>query len=103
MPATSEAPVRLGIKSRDTSISYCAFRCITTASWYTVPFPLNCFTSLSDIGIPYSMEKCCPVCGSQLTLKQAIEILNGSGCVQVKRADGLIDYLPANLVNPRAV
>jgi hypothetical protein len=49
------------------------------------------------------MEKCCPVCGSQLTLKQAIEILNGSGCVQVKRADGLIDYLPANLVNPRAV
>lgn len=43
------------------------------------------------------MDKKCP---------QAIEIINGSGyqrTAKVKLPDGRIDFMPANLVNPREV
>lgn len=52
------------------------------------------------------MENICSECGAHLTLKQAIEILNGSGVeriAKVKRQDGKTDFIPANLVNPREV
>ena len=49
---------------------------------------------------------CCPHCQKQLTAKQAVEILNGSGyqrIVKVKLPDGAVDFVPANLVNPKEV
>jgi hypothetical protein len=52
------------------------------------------------------MENVCPACDAKLTLKQAIEILNGSGyerIAKVKLSDGRIDFMPANLVNPNEV
>jgi hypothetical protein len=52
------------------------------------------------------MDKKCPACGGEITAKQAIEILNGTGyqrTAKVKLPDGRIDFMPANLVNPREV
>ena len=52
------------------------------------------------------MEMKCPRCQEKLTLKEAIEILNGSGFVQytrVKSADGSIAVIEAGLVNPNTV
>jgi len=51
-------------------------------------------------------DMCCPHCDTPLSLKQAIEILNGSGyerTAQVKLPDGQIVLLPAGSINPRAV
>lgn len=52
------------------------------------------------------MKANCPYCHKELTLKEAIEILNGSGFVQyvrVKLPDGSITVMEAGLVNPNAV
>jgi hypothetical protein len=52
------------------------------------------------------MEMNCPHCQHKLTLKEAIEILNGSGYVQyaqVKLSDGTITNIEAGLVNPNTV
>jgi hypothetical protein len=49
---------------------------------------------------------CCPACGEKLTLKQAIDLLNGSGyqrIAKVRLPDGRIDFLPAASVNPNEV
>lgn len=51
-------------------------------------------------------ELCCPHCKAALTLKQAIEILNGSGyqhTAKVQLGDDQIAYVPAHLVNPNEV
>ncbi len=48
----------------------------------------------------------CPHCQKQLTVKQAVDILNGSGyqrIVKVKLPDGRVDLVPANLVNPNEI
>jgi hypothetical protein len=52
------------------------------------------------------MEMKCPHCHEKLTLKKAIEILNGSGFVQYTRVrlpDGSIEIMEAGLVNPNTV
>jgi len=48
----------------------------------------------------------CPHCGSVLTLKEGITILNGSGFSQVARVrlpDGRVALMEAALVNPNVV
>lgn len=52
------------------------------------------------------MQNQCPHCGTQITLKQAIELLNGSGyqrTAKVELPDGRVVYIPACLVNPNEV
>jgi hypothetical protein len=51
-------------------------------------------------------DLCCPECNAILTLKQAIEILNGSGyqrTAKIQMADGQSAFVPAHLVNPNEV
>jgi hypothetical protein len=51
-------------------------------------------------------ELVCPHCANDLTLKQAVEILNGSGyqrIAKVRLPDGRVYFIPANLVNPDEV
>ena len=48
----------------------------------------------------------CPHCGSKLTIKDAVTILNGSGYarnVRVRTPEGREHIAPAHLVNPEAV
>ncbi|MGD1068677.1 MAG: hypothetical protein ABSB15_00940 [Bryobacteraceae bacterium] len=48
----------------------------------------------------------CPHCQEDLTLKEAIQILNGSGFVKyvrVKAPDGSMAVIEAGLVNPNTV
>jgi hypothetical protein len=48
----------------------------------------------------------CPACAAPLTVRQAIEILNGSGYQRTARVhlpDGSIAYLPAASINPNEV
>jgi hypothetical protein len=52
------------------------------------------------------MQMTCPHCQEVLTLKQAIEILNGSGYTQmalVKTAEGTVSAIDAGSVNPNTV
>lgn len=52
------------------------------------------------------MKMHCPHCHETLTVKQAIEILNGSGYVQfaqVRLPDGSVTNIEAGLVNPNTV
>ena len=52
------------------------------------------------------MQMTCPHCHEKLTLKEAIEIINGSGFVQytrVKAPDGSVAIIEAGLVNPNTV
>jgi hypothetical protein len=49
---------------------------------------------------------CCPRCKADLTVKEAVEILNGSGfqhIAKVQLPDGQIALVPAHLVNPAEV
>jgi uncharacterized protein YbaR (Trm112 family) len=51
-------------------------------------------------------EMCCPHCKTELSIKQAVEILNGSGyelMVRVRTPDGRIFCRPAHEVNPNEV
>ena len=48
----------------------------------------------------------CPHCRKELTMKEAITILNGKGFVQialVRTADGHVTTIEAGLVNPNTV
>lgn len=48
----------------------------------------------------------CPHCKAKLTLKEAIEILNGCGFVQmakIRTPEGAIVLIEAGLVNPHVV
>ncbi len=48
----------------------------------------------------------CPHCKQNLTLKEGIEILHGSGfekIAMVRGLDGTVAFVEAGLVNPRAV